>query len=84
MAQEMTMRWNLVHGEPIAFKGEITEDRKRNLGAAIEKAMAGSYVGVELEGKLTIIPIHNIKSIEIDPAPAILIKSVVVDVERVK
>jgi len=80
----MTMRWNLIHGEPIVFKGEITEERRRNLGANIEKAMAGSYVGVELEGKLTIIPLHNIKSIEIDPAPAILIKSVVVDVERVK
>jgi len=84
MAEQMTMRWNLIHGDPIVFRGEITEERKRNLGAAIERAMAGSYVGVELEGKLTIVPLHNIKTIEIDPAPAILIKSVVVDVEPVK
>lgn len=81
MAEEMTVRLNLIHGEPIAFKGEITEARRRNMGANIERMIASNYIGVELSGKLTIVPIHNIRSVEIDPAPAVLIKSVVVDVE---
>jgi hypothetical protein len=68
---------NLVKGDPIRYKVELAEQEIFNVGSALESAMRGSYVGVELNNKLTLVPVSNIQSIEIDPSPNRLIASVV-------
>ena len=71
------MTIHLVSGEPIVFKIEATEDRKWNAGSRIESGMNANYIGVELDGKLIIIPTNNIQKIEISPAPNTMISHVV-------
>jgi hypothetical protein len=74
---EITISIQLLSGDPIVFSIEADEDRQRNAGARIESSMAGNYIGVELDGKLVIIPTSNIQKIEILPAPTGLISHVV-------
>jgi hypothetical protein len=59
----------LVHGERIRFRVELPEWRLLGLGGDIEKAQSRNMFGVELDGKLVLIPHTNIRSIEIDPVP---------------
>lgn len=76
---EITITIRLISGDPIAFKLEATEDRLRNAGTRIERSMNASYIGVELDKKLTLIPTNNIQSVEISPAPSTIISNVVRD-----
>ena len=76
---EITITINLLSGDPIAFKIEATEDRLRNAGSRIERSMNASYIGVELDKKLILIPTNNIQSVEISPAPSAMISHVVKD-----
>jgi len=55
----------------------------RNVGSNIENAMKSSYIGVMLEDTLTLIPAQNIASVEISPAPNILIQHVIRGTRRV-
>jgi len=41
--------------------------------------MNANYLGIELDGKLIIIPMNNIQKVEISPAPTALISHVVKD-----
>ena len=74
---EATFTIHLVSGDPIVFKIEATEDRNRNAGSRIERGMNANYIGVELDGKLILIPTSNIQKIEISPAPAAMISHVI-------
>jgi len=68
---------NLFSGDPIVFKIEANEDRQRNAGTRIERSMNDNYIGVELDGKLVIIPTNNIQKIEISSPPAAMISHIV-------
>jgi hypothetical protein len=74
---EITISINLLSGDPIVFKIDANEDRQRNAGARIEHSMDSNYIGVELDGKLVIIPTNNIQKVEISPAPTAMIAHVV-------
>ena len=76
---DITFSVHLISGDPIVFKIDATQDRQRNAGARIEQGMNANYIGVELDGKLIIIPTNNIQKIEISPAPTALISHVVKD-----
>ena len=76
---EITISVNLHSGDPIVFKVDSTEDTQRNAGARIERSMNANYVGVDLDGKLIIIPTSSIQKIEISPAPEVIISNVVKD-----
>jgi hypothetical protein len=78
---EYTMTIHRVDGDPLKFKMRRTVDEIRNAGAAIESGLAAHYLGVVLDGKLTVVPAHRIAGIEIDPAPNVLIAHVIKDVE---
>jgi hypothetical protein len=80
---EITFSVHLISGDPIVFKIDATQDRQRNAGARIEQGMNANYIGVELDGKLIIIPTNNIQKIEISPAPTALISHVVKDAKSV-
>ncbi len=74
---EATISIHLLSGDPIVFKIEANEDRQRNAGTKIERSMNANYIGVELDGKLVVIPTNNIQKVEISPAPAAMISNVV-------
>jgi len=78
---EHTMTIHRVDGDPLRFKLRRTADEIRNAGAAIEKGLAANYLGVVLEGKLIVVPAHQIAGIEIEPAPKVLIAHVIKDAE---
>ena len=78
---EYTMTIHRVDADPLRFKLRRTIDEMRNAGAAIENGLASNYLGVVLEGKLIVVPSHQIFGIEIDPAPNVLIAHVIKDVE---
>jgi hypothetical protein len=81
---EATIKIELVHGGEIEFSIQRSEQELRNTGSNIESSMKANYVGVELDGKLTLIPAHNIARVEISPAPRALIQHVIRDARRVK
>ena len=80
---DVTISIHLVSGDPVIFKIEATDERVRNAGSRIERSMNANYVGVELDGKLIIIPTNNIQKIEISPAPAALISHLIKDAKSV-
>ena len=81
--KEFTLTLHLIQGDPIRFKLRRTIAQMRNIGTNLESSLESRYVGVELNGKLLIVPFHNVRSLEIDPAPSGLIKHVVRDAEPV-
>ena len=60
---------HLIHGEPIKFKVSPTEAEMMTKGQDIGTALTRISMGLEIDGKLLIIPYSNIKYIEADPAP---------------
>ena len=72
-----------VTGEPLGFKLRRSPEQIREAGTAIEKGLAANYLGVVQDGKLVIIPSHQIASVVIDPAPKVLISHVIKDAERI-
>ena len=74
---EITISINLLSGDPIVFKIEANDDIQRNAGARIDRGMNANYIGVELDGKLVIIPTNNIQKVEISPAPAAMISNII-------
>ena len=69
-------------GEPFSVEADADDTRLRNLAGNIEQAMAGNWIGFDLEGTLHLFPLHSIRSIEITPAPGAVIQHVVRDVRR--
>lgn len=66
---EFAFKVHLVQGDPISFKVEADEERRRNAVSRLEKAMESSYVGLKLPDRLILVPTHNIQFIEISPPP---------------
>jgi hypothetical protein len=60
---------HLIHGEPIKFKASLTEAEMLTKGEDIGDALGRTSMGLELDGKLLIIPYSNIKYVEADPSP---------------
>jgi hypothetical protein len=80
---EMLLTINLVHGPAIRRKGQRNERDVMNFGSNVERGMDSPFLGFEVDGKLTLIPRHNIASVEISPAhDGLLIKGLTKDVER--
>jgi hypothetical protein len=75
----MKVTFHLIHGDTIKIQVDVDQARRRNLASNIETALAGNYIGVVLDQKLTIIPTHNIKTIEMSPMEDVLIRSVISD-----
>jgi hypothetical protein len=74
---DITISVHLHSGDPIVFRLDATEDRKMNAASRIEQSMKANYMGVDLDGKLVLIPTSSIQKIEISPAPEVMIANVV-------
>jgi hypothetical protein len=77
---QYTMTIHRVNGDPLRFNMVRSLDQLRNAGTVIENGLSASYLGVVLDGRLRIVPAHQIAEIEIDPAPNALIAHVIKDV----
>jgi hypothetical protein len=77
--KEFTLTIHLVHGEAMRFKLKRTAAEVRNIGTNLESGLKAQYVGVELNGKLVIVPSHNVRLVEVDPAPGVLVAHVIRD-----
>jgi len=83
-SERLTMTLNLIHGDPIRCQIVVDKVRRRNLAGNIESAMSSSYLGVVLNGKLTLVPTSNLESVEIEPITEMgLLKGVVTDAKPV-
>ena len=81
--KEFTISIHMIQGNPIRFKLKRTIAQMRNMAGNLERGLQSRYVGVELNGKLVILPFHNVRSIEIDPAVSGLVANVLRDAEPV-
>ncbi len=81
--KDFTVTIRLLNGDSMQFKLKRTAAEIRNVGSNLEGGLQARYFGVELNGKLVIVPFHNISSLEIDPAPAVLISHVLRDAKPV-
>jgi hypothetical protein len=75
----MIFTLHLVSGDPISFKIDADVDLQRNAASRIEASMESKYIGLEMSGKVTLIPMHNIRSIEISPPPRSVMAHVIKD-----
>jgi len=73
----------LTNGEKICYKSGVTTDNAFNVGGQIEDALKANYIGMDMDGKLTIIPFQHILKIEIDPTPDVLLAHAVKNVESI-
>ena len=78
-----TIRIFLTNGEKICYRSRVTTDNAFNVGGQLENALKANYFGVDMDGKLTIVPFHQILKVEIEPAPDVLLAHVVRHVESV-
>ena len=74
---EITISVHLHSGDPIVFKLDSTDDRQINAGTRIEQSMNAKFFGIEMDGKLILIPTSSIQKVEISPAPEAMISHVV-------
>ncbi len=81
--KEFTITIHLIQGDPIRFKLRRTVAQLRNVATNLEGGLQARYVGVELNGKLVIVPFHNVRSIDIDPAPSGIVHHVLRDARPV-
>ena len=79
-----TVRIVLVNGDKMCYRKAFRADEVFNLGGQIENALKANYLGMDMDGKLTIIPFQHILKIEIDPTPDVLIAHVIRNIEEVK
>ena len=68
-SNEFTVTIHLVHGEPIKFKALLTEVDMMKKADDIEYMLKRYALGMEVDGKLLIVPYSNVKFIEASPAP---------------
>ena len=77
MEREFRIGIELNDGQKVLYKAKVKAEEVYDLGSRIENALKASYFGLEMNGKLTIIPTQGIRKIEIEPAPEVLIAHVV-------
>jgi hypothetical protein len=81
---DYTVRVFLTNGEKLCFKSEVGNDEAFNLGSGIENALKADYMGLDMNGKLTIIPSQHILKIEIEPTPQAMIAHVIRNIEALE
>lgn len=84
MEKEFRISIELNNGQKVRYKTNVVEEEINNLGSRIESALKANYFGLEMDGKLTIIPSQGIQKIEIEPPPEVLIAHVVRNAKEIE
>ena len=82
--KSFVIRIYLSNGEKLCFKSMVSIEKVFNMGSGIENALKASYLGLDMNGKLTVIPFQHILKIEIDPTPDVLIAHVIRNIEPIE
>ena len=62
---------NFMDGKKIQFRFHpIRDEEDPTLGMAVEKLANSQSLVFELEGKLMFVPMNNVRTVEVSPAPA--------------
>ena len=64
-------------GEQLKVEWDSPEDADVRIGGIIDAITSKESFALEIEGRLIIVPIHSVRTIQIDPAPAGLPQTVV-------
>ena len=67
MPQRYSVVVNLIHGEPLTLMVTPEESKLYGLWGDVEQRL--KHLFVRTQGKLVMIPEHNIQSVEITPVP---------------
>ena len=69
---------DFIDGESCRFIYEpVRADEPSSIGQAIQELSKNNNLIFQVEGKLVIIPMNNVRSIEISPSPANLPQSII-------
>ena len=60
---------SFIDGTQLKLEWTRPKEQDPRLSEMIEKVLANKSFAVEIEGRLVIIPVHNIKTIEVSPSP---------------
>ena len=60
---------SFMDGEQMKIAWERREDLSLRGGILLDKLLSNESLALELEGRLVIIPLQNIRTIEVRPAP---------------
>ena len=85
MADTVDVRFKFTFNDErvLEIQTKLTENDRRNAGSSIEATMRSGYVAIELDGKLQIIPTHNLQTLEISPSPHVLLANCISGAKRV-
>ena len=67
--KEVTITIHFIQGDPLKFSVTPTAAKMMGLNDDIEMALQRNAMALEIDNKLQIIPYHNVKYFEMDPAP---------------
>ena len=82
--KEFKINIELNNGQNVRYRAKVGEEEAYNMGGRIENALKANYFGLEMDGKLTIIPLQSIQKVEIEPAPKVLIAHVVRNAQAIE
>lgn len=68
---------SFMDGEQLKMSWERNEDAVVTSGAIMDKILSNESLAVELEGRLVLIPLQNVRTVEILPAPDKLPQTVI-------
>ena len=64
-------------GEQFKFEWDREDDSAIRAGGIVEEILASQSFGIELEGRLVIIPTQNVRTVEVAPSPETLPATVI-------
>jgi hypothetical protein len=68
---------SFMDGTQLKLEWDKHEDAAIRSGGVVESIMASQTFAIELEGRLVIVPFHNVRTVEVSPAPKALPATVV-------
>lgn len=72
-----------IDGKELKVAWERHEEAHHRAGGLIDRVLQAQSVALELDGTLTIVPVSNVRSIEISPAPPALPNTVIKGARKV-
>jgi hypothetical protein len=68
--QPYTLFVHFINGHSIKFEFEPAHPDSPNIATHVEKMLNAQNLCLEVEGRLVVVPVYNIKYLELAPAPS--------------
>ena len=70
MAEQFKMKITFMDGVTINLEGTPPEGAELQRATRMKEFLNSGYLALEVENKLLFIPVHNVRSIMVDPSPS--------------